>query len=440
MVHRRLRRLMLQRTVAAVALGVLACSDDPVAPGPEDVPATITPARQWSGGTVSVKWPWLAGQSELPEFLLAGEVVPVERVSDEEIRLALPPVGSSRLQLAALVDAETIVLGEVDIAGHSGILPMPALGGYEAYLWPDVTGTELVGQVGDRVVLVDLTTGTSRDAGLPSRPTRGWQTIGWSYIPGAVVLPPTNTAPAETWSLVGVPAKLGDAGAAMDDDWHQAVETAPGTYIYAEDSYQHAYRDGSGLSSLQYLTSPGEFVLSPAGGRIAQDQLRPADGQERVHLLDPATGAIATLLDEYVETNAVAFSADGSRLHLYGRRADAMLNSAYTLATFDPADGTLLRDVVPPGGNPPGNQRISAVAAHGGRVFLALEREVAGEVYVALLVYRAADLSLEAELRVQDDATLGQDPVLALSADGTRAYLADWFLAGELHHFDLLPE
>ena len=435
------RGIRLLSPVAALLATVLlhACGDDPAAPpGPDEVPAVISPAAQWSGGTITLQWPWLEGREDLPEFRSGDSVLVAERLDDDEVRLTLPEVGSGIAAIFAMIDGEAVALGDVAVAGFAQSNIAPDFPARFVYALPrDRIGIVSFTESG-QVSRLDLASGQLVPLAIPNRGTYDRTVmpgVGWGSAPGRIVVPDPMRAVLQEWDLEGgAPAFVREivVGHSGLDQVHVASDT---TLIAATDDVfgfarwtedEGAWRYDGG----EHPTTPHEFYLSPAGDRIAVMMLRSASVGVP-YVLDRESLRPAFYLNGIGRVEAGAFSPDGVSLYIVGT---GKLDPLFRLVRYRTEDGAVLAQVALPADNRTIDN--TAVAASGPWVL------VAGVDFgvLRLRVLRADDLSPVAELAAPPGMVgLNDDPVFAVAPDGSRAYIYDRF-PGRILSFDLLSE
>ena len=444
--------------------GLVACGDDPVAPGPGEVPAVISPARQWSAGTVTIEWPWLEGKDELPAFVAGGSLVPVQRTGESTVLLRLPHTHAGPISIVAYPDnpfgddfaSPGIVLGTVEVAGFTGIVTAPALLPWPLP-WPTPGATAVIGRnPAGSVVRFDLESGLLETLPISLPAGGGYPFVGSGSGSGLgrVLLSDPVDDTLQVWDLSAAPSLVEKIPVLPHDGVLQAHLLTPDRLLMADDDniwvYSHDAGTGNWVQTQFDRTGPDEVVVSPTSDRVAVMMVWSDDYNGVPYVLEGDGSSPAFFLPTLSELFSGAFSPDGASLVLAARAGTA---PTQRLVRVSAASGEVEAEVLleSPGGVTGGLGRVvyqsaveqSAVAATPGRVLVAFNdwtdpAETA--LRVRLLVLRAEDLGFVAELRAPPSAgSLVGDPYLAISPDGTEALLYD-NESGKLLRFALLPE
>jgi hypothetical protein len=420
--------------MALVLVGLPACGDDPVAPpGPDEVPAAVSPARAWPGAVITVEWEWLAGRAETPVFTVGDSAVQYVRADDRRVWIVVPHVVAGPVTVTALVDGTPVPLGTVEVFGWARVDPLPWLAANRP--WPSAAGTEMIGIDTDdgSLQVVDLASGAQRGTGpLPFRGTI--DEVGLSYREGVAIIHEHDhetTDPtldwARLWRIDPVPERLDSVwtGAALNN----LLELGPDRFL----NQHNGDTWSSGFPSFwEEETGTGAIVPSPTWDRILLFHFA---GPAGVYLLDTATGAPAYRLSDFELLAHGAFTADGAEAFLV------------VLPREDPETSRLIRinaatgDVLAEADFPPNHLYSTRVALAGNRVLVAYDGSPDDRWHLRVL--RAGDLSLEVDLPLPDPAVSGWwvNPVLAAAPDGSAAFLVTSTGQGAWRHrIELLPE
>ena len=421
----------------AVLVGLaVACGDDPAAPpGPDEVLAVISPAAQWSGGTVTLEWPWLEGRSELPVFLAEDSVLAAERLDDTTVTLTLPYLPTGPAIISAVHEEEEIPLGSVALYGYTRSDPFPYLLALRPWISP--VRAEVIGidQGDGSLDVVDLASGASRGTGPLPFSGASAEEVGLSYREGVALIfehyhDETAYPWIEFWRIDPVPEKVDSL--LSEADHNQVLELGAGRYLW--------HHNGSTWSDVwEDETGTGPIVVSPDWRWVLPFQgHNPMAGPNAIFVLDAATGAPAYFLPAYRRLLHGAVSPDGSEAILLGT-AQADPDEVATLVRVKVESGEVLGSAGLPGAI---RDAYSArVVIAGDRIIVAYDVEEGDHWRVRVL--RASDLALEADLPLPDPAVSGSwlYTVLVAAPDGSAAFIVTTTRSGFWRHrIDLLPE
>ena len=431
-------RLLPSVAISLATVLLHACGDDPTAPpGPDEVPAIISPAAQWSGGTVTLEWPWLEGREVLPEFRSGDSVLTAERLDDSTVTLILPYLTTGPAAISAVVEEESFPLGSVSLYGYTSSDPFPWLGALRP--WPSPLRAEVIGVDLDdgSLDVVDLATGASRGTG--PLPIMGWRIdeVGLSYRAGVALAFDNDFTNNEEypwidfWRIDPAPVKV-DSLFTGTADRTQVYELGPGRFLWHRngDTWTDAWEDETGT---------GPIVVSPDWRRIAPFQgHNPLNGPNTIFVLNVATGSPAYHLPAYRRLLHGAFSLDGSEAFLVAT-AQEDPDETSSLLRVRAESGEVLASTRIPGALR-SDLSVRAVVA-GDRLVVAYDVEEFDHWHIRVL--RADDLSLETDLPLPDPAVTGSwvYTVLVSAPDASAAFLVTTTSSGFWHHrIDLLPE
>ncbi|MGH7613554.1 MAG: hypothetical protein ACREMW_05845 [Gemmatimonadales bacterium] len=381
---------------AAALLSGVACSDPT-----QSLPLptfTVSPAAQWSGGTVTLGSPYFVGRNPLPPIVVAAETLAAVRATDSTVQVTLPrgasgPVTLSlahegrvdsvasvqrygfreRRNLAPALASELLV---ADSADH----PM-VLGNTDGIQWTPVGRIDLVSGVGQTFTTV---------VG-PSNVVYG---LSPSTPDGAFSVRDSTDSVRLASLLTSPPAIVGTVPFVGTGFVRQVAQLSPGIWLFTT-SHTSSVRAETDPCCLPRFSTPTEspwaVFLSPRGDRTTM-AVNVAQG--RVPVFDNATGDTAFTLP-LQGTEGIAFSPDGTRLFAVGGYFDAD-----TLVAVDATTGQILAGLV---GLPDNFRSFSLAysASGGGRLLVA----AANPMVLALLVYDAATLTLQGVLATPDDCS-----------------------------------
>lgn len=426
--------------IALLSLLLAACGDDPVAPpGPDEVPATVSPAQAWPGGVLTLEWDWLAGRAETPAFTVGDSAVQSVRVDDRRVWIVVPQLVAGPAAIAAQVEEASVTLATVEVFGYARSDPLPWLPGLRP--WPSAAGTEVIGisAADGSLQVVDLATGASRGTGpLPFQGTI--DEVGLSYREGVAIIHEHDhnvTEPtlewAQAWRIDPVPERLDSVWTGADRN--NLVELGPGRFL--EHHNGDSWTSGFPTSWLDE-TGTGRIVPSPAWGQVLLFQgHNPLAGPNEVYVFDAEAGDTAYVLPAYRRLLHGAWTPDAAEAFL-AVTAQEDPDEVTSVIRIDAATGDeLARTVLPTGAA----WTSITVAVTGARVLVAYDDPNLGHWRVRVL--RSTDLSLEADLALPDPAASGAwiGPALVVVPDGSSAYFVTANGNGAWRHrIDLLPE
>jgi hypothetical protein len=422
--------------LALMALLLAACGDDPVAPpGPDEVPATVTPAQAWPGAVLTVEWDWLAGRAETPVFTVGDSSAQYVRADDRRVSVVVPQVAAGPATVTALVDGTPVPLGAVEVFGWARVDPLPWLAANRP--WPSAAGTEMIGIDPDdgSLQVVDLATGAQRGTG-PLPFSGNADEVGIGYRPGvAIALEHDDSACSspQVWRIDPVPEQLDPIP--YECPHQNLLELGPGRVLVHHNG--DTWTSGFPTPWLDE-TGTGRIVPSPTWGQVLLFQgHNPLAGPNEVFVLDAEAGDTAYVLPDYRRLLHGAFTPDAAEAFL-AVTAQEDPDEVTSVIRIDAATGAEhARTALPTGAA----WTSVTVAVTGARVLVAFDDPDLGRWRVRVL--RAADLSLEADIALPDPAVSGWwlNPVLLAAPDGSAAFLVTSTGTGAWRHrIDLLPE
>ena len=433
------RAILRALTVASVAVAGVACKDATEPALPEFF---ITPAVQWSGGTLTVRSHYFVSHFEPPIIVAGGDTLPLLSLANDSTLVAqLPPGPSASLTVSFFRGTHQDSVGTIERVGFSQKRTVtPAL--YGELLATDSAGTEpfvfggsFTGTA-DREPIVRLRVGPGTAQALTLRQPSNTQ-YGMAPTATSGVFAVRDSTDSLRLALLfgGAPAVTGTVPWAGTGFTRQVSQLSAGIWLFtnAHQSYTKAEAD-SLQRALFNAESPWAVYLSPRGDRTTIAAVE-AGGAEGVPVLDNATGTIAYRLP-LVATEAAAFSADGSVLFAIG----ASDHSSDTLIAVDATTGTLLHPKVHLPGGMQGMGVAYRATAGGGQLLVG----AATATSLALLVYRASTLELLGILPSGDacpDMQAGPCFAGVVIGDNTfdRAYVVIPGNPTPIWTFDLLP-
>ena len=383
--------------LSGLAMVAAACTtSDGTGPSPiVRTPVTITPADQWSGGTIQLHSAAFQNVPDSGFTVFAGTTVLVHhRDSDSTASVILPAAPSGPLEIRISSGGDTVSVGSVNVVGYAGIRVAseqindgfntwdrgsPAVLGI-AYLGPD-TGSGLPPQA---VATLDLKSGqVTKYAETASNGLSDYGAAP-SFHTDEVTI--ANGATTTVWRLGSTAESL---GVVLIPDTRYLVRFADSTWFWTDNHHGYGANTVTGHNSpMVGLESSWGWVFSP--DRTMVIPLVDATDSGAV-VLSAATGAVLRDVPSVSSVTAAAFSPDGAHVFVGGQpRTGGPL-----LTAVDRATGTVIgvdssfaaADAGPIG---------MAVDSAGGRLFVAVNAGSAG--HVELRVYDASTLALIATL------------------------------------------
>lgn len=379
----------MRRHLPLVGLALILSCGDSTDPGSPPT-FTITPATQWSGGTVQVRSRSLTGAGALPLFTVAGRTLAAVRLDDSTASLTLPVLPSGSIALVRAGELPESV-GVVQIIGLRNAREVPGTLGFEPLVpegvSPLVFLAEGTGATTPALSILDpgtdqVTTTTGIGPVLTSFGVMP------SFRANRFVLR-DSLGRLGTWELFPTPAlhelsPYQAAGARHQTQLGDTVWLTTFKYMWVV-----TRPSGSTESELQAISNPFRMVFSPAHARLAVAiDFVPAG--RRLPVFDAVTGDTAYTL-ALPSSHGVAFSSGGDRLYLGARWSVA----PDSLVSVTAATG----------------QRLAAVALPAGFTGWALAADP-----LADRLYQVADSSGTAALFVYNGTTLKPEGRLGCSA------------------------
>jgi hypothetical protein len=429
----------IRRAIAATLLGV-ACSD-PTQPFPVQS-FRVSPAVQWSGGTVLLRSPYFVGRTPLPAIVAAAESLSAVRVDDSTVTVRLPRVPTGVVALSVAHDGRTDSVATVQVFGVRG----------KRTLTPGLAGELLATDSGDHPVVlgntdaavvqrapigrIDLVTGL----GVTLPGVLGPAAIQYGLAPstphGAFAVRDSSDSLRLVTLLTSPPAILSTVPFVGTGQTRQVAQLSPGIWLFTGSHVSSTRAEADTCCVYRYqgpTESPWSVFLSPRGDRSTL-AVNVIGG--RVPVFDNATGDTAYTLP-LGGTEGIGFSTDGTTLYAVG----GAINVPDTLLAVDATDGRVVAGKVR---LPEGFLSFGlGYSGHGGGRLLVA---AANASVLALLVYDAATLTLQGVLETPDEC--GVNPTIGLCFYGVVAVddarsVAHIVIPGSptpVWTFDLLPQ
>ena len=378
-------------------MGLFACND-PSTGLPPGTP-TVTPTRQWSGGTVQLQVELFA--SGPAQFTITGRdsTLQWDRVDDSTIAVTLPDMVSDTVTLTYHSSEGQLHLGTIEVAGFRSVIPTDKPIYAPLDRWPGPGGQQIIGidpddgSFGFHIVVLDPATGRVTS---DPRLTTGGRYPGLSYRPGVVFVPKEQSFVTEVWRLAPVPTIIDTLSALMSRIFELKPFTLLAGYNYSDPSSTGFVTSSDSGATWTFdsrsFRAPVHLYVSPAGDRAV------GGGRASAGLADPgfpvfdlATGDTAYSITAIYSLGAAEFSPDGSLLYMTGSAPGFRTDSSVAIiANAD--DGTIVRHATFP------TQAMGlTLDAVGGRLLIPTESD---SCQLHLFVLNATTLAVEADLLV----------------------------------------
>ncbi len=342
---------------------VAACSDPPERPN-DPAEFSISPARQWSGGAITIRSSLFTGRADLPAILVDGLDATVNRIDDSTVGVTLPILPSQTGAPVKVVEGATAYnVGTIVITGFRS-----RAGATPGFLWEPVGvqeagGPAVVGGTFSQpgtggITLVDLRTGQSRiETGVAPAYWSSGHGAGVSYQPGHLILRDSSGAVGD-WQVTPTLAHVDTIPAVTFS--RSVARLSPDVWLFTSNHTTMVRRTGNPDISVP-MEDPFGFHLSSAADRAVLSTSQALGG---VPVFAMSTGDTLFRLSLPGLAGA-AFRSDGGRLFLTagsgGPATEVQLVNAATGALIDSKP-------VPPGFEAFG----VALSAAGDRLFVAM--------------------------------------------------------------------
>lgn len=380
------------RALAVASVLAAACSD----PTEPPLPAfAISPATQWSGGTIAVRSHYFVNRTPLPVVTAGTETLAVTRQDDSTLTASLPrgPSGPVTFSLArgtrrdSLASVQRVGFRErrtlaVSLDGELAMLPSA---GGPLVLGGVVTGTEVRAPL-SRVALRSGATVTFSGLRTPEITFYG---LAPSSPSGAFAVRDSTDSLRLYDFTGGSPVFLATVPGVGTGFSRQAARLSSTIWLYTGSHVVRTWLATDSSTRFQgAVESPYGVFLSPRGDRTTLASF----ATYGMPVFDNATGDTAFTLS-IDETEGAAFSLDGTELYAVG----GQYNASDTLVAVDATSGAQLARVSLPHGFLGFSVAYSSTA--GGRVLVG----AANPTTMAVLVYDARTLVLRGVLPVPDN-------------------------------------
>lgn len=422
-----------------VALGVVAstsCKDSTEPTLPEFV---VTPATQWSGGTLTIQSHYFVEHAEVPAIVAGSDTLQyVALVNDSTLTALLAPGPDGPVTLLLARGSQRDSLATIDRVGFTGKRTVtPALGGEllatDSAGVPFVLGGSLANPNGDREPIVRLRVipGTSQTLAL-REPSNIQYGMAPSITPGAFTVRDATDSIRLATLLVDVPAIIDSMHGWGTGFTRQVSLLKAGAWLRTQSHLSYVSYDTGGTTANVPTESPWAVYMSPTGNRTTL-ATTVASGTG-VPVWDNATGSVAYNLPVPF-TEAAAFTTNGNTLYVVGGQQIA----ADTVIAVNATTGTVVvRKALPNGLLAMGVAYRDGVG--GGQLLVG----AATASSLVLLVYRASTLDLLGILPTDDacpDLQAGPcfSGVVSIDDLHDRAFIVIPGNPTPIWSFDLLP-
>jgi hypothetical protein len=378
-----------------LAASLSACNDPPTGLPPGT--PSLTPTRQWSGGTVQVQGELFASGPRNFTISARDSTLDWDRVDDSTIVITLPDMASDTLTLTYHSSQGQLDLGTIEVAGFRGVIAtdLPIYAPIDRW---GPFGQEIIGIVptdsspfGFQVAVLDPVSG---QVTIDLRLTTDNHLPGMSYRPGVVLIPLSGIT--EVWQLHSVPTVIDTLTFATT----RPYELNPSTFVRGE-PFTDPSTSGFLTTSDNGVTwtfdfrnfrPPLHLYFSPSGDRAAAGVLPSAGlNDPGIPVFDLATGDTAYTITAIYSLGAAEFSPDGSLLYMTGSAPGFRTDSSVVIIA-NAGDGTIVRHATFP------TQALGlTLDVVGGRLLIPTE---SASCQLHLFVLDAVTLAVEADLLV----------------------------------------
>jgi hypothetical protein len=424
---------------AVVVASILAACSDPAEPA---LPGfSVTPATQWSGGTLTIRSQYFVDYSGTLIIVAGSDTLALLSLTNDSTLVAqLAPGPSGPVTLTLVRGTRRDSLATIERVGFSGKRTVtPAL--YGELLATDSVGTPFVlggsftGTANrEPIVRLRVVPGTSQVLTL-RQPSNTQYGLAPSIVPGAFTVRDGTDSIRLATLLVDAPT-LVDSMHGFGSGFTRQVSELKDNLWLVTGSHESFTRPDSAVGAPTFVNteSPWAVFMSPRGDRTTlATVVQIADGG--VPVWDNATGTVAYRLPLF-STEAAAFSTNGNTLYVVG----ALEYGSDTLIAVNATTGALLQPKL----KLPNGMHGMGVAYRDGVGGGQLLVGAATASSLALLMYRASTLELLGILPTDDacpDMQVGPCFAGVVSVDDLhdRAYIVIPGNPTPIWSFDLLP-
>ncbi len=382
------QRAMIAGLLAAAALA--GCRSDRVTS--LGAPVAFS-ADAWSGGTLVLESSAFSGADSLPIVMVGSDTLAARTVGRDSVQVTLPDTGGV-VTLQIRLRSGGGSAGTVHVHGFIGGVPGPSSEA-RPYPWPSADATTALTIQGGRLVLVNVTTGSTTTLSSDSLYSPCYRGPVPAFGDSTVVTAGTMVG---TTCAVMVALQLDSSSAPPDTGPPYATAgmlLAPGVWL-AQSTFGNSdfiYRKVAPDSFVAVTGVPcwpnTDFVPSPRGDRLV---LTHCLTLARVPVVDPVALSVAYYLD-LATAGGAAFTPGGDTLFIAGGDS----TDTRRLLAVDPTNGRVLLQSPPIVGN-------QAVALDPGHPWVYVAGDVGG---VTVEVFDRGTLDKVATLRAPVTALPG---------------------------------
>lgn len=323
---------------------ILGCANDPSSPPVRFGPVTIAPLTQWSGGTVTATSDQLFDFPGTPVITAGSDTLAFTQTDDTTLVVTLPPAPSGLLDLVLHgAGSDSLILGEVEIVGFSGILPAERTVGGEPVPWPQSHPTGILGiDINENVAFLNASTGHITTFGVHT-PRNLSYAPGTSYRPDVIVNLASPTGGIVLWKLDMAGSAVMLDSLPLGHSYRKVFEIAPWTWLVTSHHAVWTYKSFDNGATYTQTYDDGQedeeawaVVYSPDRKFGVVLSLGTGSGAP---VFDLTTGDLMYRVPSVLRPRGAAFTDDGE---LYLSGSDRETGSILRL---DAATGTVIDSI-----------------------------------------------------------------------------------------------
>ena len=309
------------RALAVASVIGLSCSD----PAEPPLPAfSVSPAAQWSGGSITLRSSYFANRSQAPIVVVDGDTLTLIAVDDSTATTVLPQGPSGPVVFALMRGTREDSLGTVPRVGYREMRTQTGPGFQGVLEASDSAGVPVVfGAVdtsvnGRRAPIVRLKVASAQSSQLvPTlrQPDHALYGMAPSFTPGTfVVWDSTDTL--RMAQLIGDVPVITDIPVVKSITPRQVAQLSDNIWMLTGSHLTQTRQDSTTTITIVPSESPYRVFMSPRGDRTTlATVVSGVDGG--VPVFDNLTGTLAYRLP-FWDIRAAAFSPDGALMYVAG--------------------------------------------------------------------------------------------------------------------------